>query len=331
LIRYFVHRGGRTELVDRLDPAWLSPATTPAASSGADAGVIVWADVAEPTEADGATLRDHFGLHELPVEAALQRETHPKVESYDRYLYIVLHGINFQAAEHTFETHETDFFLAPNFLVTIHDGQRRSIATVSEMCGRAGYVLAEGPAALLHRIVDTMVDHYRPEVEELEERLDDIEKRVIEQPSGTLTGDILDIKKDITNLRRIVIPQRDVVGRLSRREFDLIGQEISYRFRDVYDQFARMAEDAIVFQDRVTGIFDAHLATVSNRLANVSKVLAVIAALFGPLTVITGLFGMNVPLPTLLGSPEYQFWEIIALMVISSAVLFVWFKKSGWW
>jgi len=308
-------------VVERLEPSWLSN----------DSGVTVWADVAEPTEADGAILRDAFQLHELPVEAAVQRETNPKVESYGRYLYIVLHGINFQAAEHTFETHETDFFIAPNFLVTIHDGQRRSIAHIVELCSRAAHILAEGPVGLLHRIVDTMVDHYRPEVDELEERLEEIEKQVIETPSEELTGDILAIKRDITGLRRIVIPQRDVVGRLARREFDLINQEMAYRFRDVYDQFARMADDSIVFQDRVTGILDAHLASVSNRLANVSRLLAVIAALFGPLTVITGVFGMNVPLPTLFGSPQHQFWEIIGLMVLSSAILFVWFKKSGWW
>lgn len=321
MIRYFVHRGGQTELVDRLDPAWLSP----------DGGAVVWADVAEPTEEDGAVLRGAFGLHELVVEAAFQRETNPKVEPYGKYLYIVLHGINFDAIEHRFDTHETDFFLAANFLVTVHDGQRRSIAHISEVCTRAQHVLGEGTVALLHRIVDTMVDHYRPEVEQLEERLDAIEERVIETPTDSMTGDILTVKRDITTLRRIVVPQRDVVGRLARREFDLIGQEMAYRFRDVYDQFVRMADDAIVFQDRVTGVLDAHLATVSNRLADVSKVLAVIAALFGPLTVITGLFGMNVPLPTLLGSPKYQFWEIVGIMIVSSAGLFYWFKKSGWW
>ena len=308
-------------MVDRLDTAVLLP----------ESGAVVWADVAEPSEADAAVLRDVFGLHELPVEAAVQRETQPKVESYGRYLYIVLHGINFQAAEHTFETHETDFFLAPNFLVTIHDGQRRSIAHVAELCNRAQHILSEGPVSLLHRIVDTMVDHYRPEVDELEARLDAIEKQVIEDPGETLTGDILTVKNDITTLRRIVIPQRDVVGRLARREFDLIGQEMAYRFRDVYDQFVRMADDSIVFQDRVTGILDAYLASVSNRLSNTSRLLAVIAALFGPMTVITGLFGMNVPLPTLLGSPQYQFWEVIGMMVVSSAILFIWFKKSGWW
>jgi magnesium transporter len=321
LIRYFVHRSGRTELVDRFDPAWLSP----------DSKAVVWADVVEPTEQDAEVLRSGFNLHELPVEAALQRETNPKVEAYDQFLYVVLHGINFNVSEHTFDTTETDFFLASNFLVTIHDGKRRSIEHVSQLCGRTDHILAEGPVALLHRILDTMVDHYRPEVDELESRLDEIEEQVIKEPSASLTGDILAIKKDITTLRRIVVPQRDAVGRLARREFDLIGQEMAYRFRDVYDQFARMADDAIVFQDRVTGVLDAHLATVSNRLANVSKVLAVIAALLGPMTVITGLFGMNVPLPTLLGSPEYQFWEIVGLMVLTSGGLFLWFRKSGWW
>jgi magnesium transporter len=325
LIRYFVHRGGRTELVDRLDTTLLE-----GGRFSPPEDVVVWAEVGEATEQDGEVLRTVFGLHELAVEAALQREMQPKVESYGRYLYLVLHGINFHAAEHNFETHETDFFLGPRFLVTVHDGQRRSIAHISELCSRADHILGEGPVALLHRIVDTMIDHYRPEVDEIEERLEDIESKVIEAPSDGLTGDILTVKRDITMLRRIVVPQRDVIGRLARREFDMIGQEMAYRFRDVYDQLARMSEDAIVFQDRVTGVLDAHLASVSNRLANVSKFVAVIATLFGPMTVITGLFGMNVPLPTLIGSPEYQFWEIIGVMLLSSVAMFVWFRKSGW-
>ncbi|MEP6784041.1 MAG: magnesium transporter CorA family protein [Acidobacteriota bacterium] len=330
MIRYFVHRGGRTEPFHRFDPAWLSPTDADTGAGGPAAGVIVWADVYDATKEDATTLHEQFGLHELPLEAALQRETHPKVESYGRYLYLVMHGINFQAAEHTFDTTETDFFLAQNFLVTIHDGQRRSIKSVAELCGRASYVLGEGPTALLHRIVDTMVDGYRPEIDEIEARLDEIEKCAIENPNESLTADILAIKRDISSLRRIVIPQRDVVGRLSRREFDLISQEMSYRFRDVYDQLAHFADDAIVFHDRVTGIFDAYLASVSNRLASVSTVLAVIAALFGPMTVITGLFGMNVPLPSLFGNPQYGFWEVIGMMVVSSAALFVWFRKMKW-
>ncbi|MCC7240446.1 MAG: magnesium transporter CorA family protein [Acidobacteria bacterium] len=320
MTRFFVHRNGATAQADALDRAWLSP----------DSGVVVWADFAEPTADEGRLLTDVFGFHELAVESALQREAHPKVESYGSYLYLVLHGINFQSDQHLFDTHDTDFFVGPGYLVTVHDGRRRSIAHVAELCGRTGHILAEGPVALLHRIVDTMVDHYRPEYDELEDRLDDIEKAVIQSRGSELMGDILAVKRDISMLRRIVVPQRDAVGRLARREFEIINQEMAYRFRDVYDQFARMAEDAIVFQDRVTGILDAHLASVSNRLADVSRLLAVIATLFGPLTVITGLFGMNVPLPSLVGSGTAQFWEILAVMLLSCGGMYWWFRRAGW-
>lgn len=320
MIRIFVHERGVTREERAIDPAWLAPGSHQ----------TLWVDLAEPTEQEGRVLLDIFHFHDLAVESALQRETQPKIESYGDYLYLVLHGINFQAESHGFDTHETDFFLGPNYLVTVHDGRRRSIAHVTELCGRTSHILAEGPVALLHRIVDTMVDHYRPEADEIEDHLDEIEKAVIEADNERLMGDILAAKRDISMLRRIVVPQRDAVGRLARREFDVITQEMAYRFRDVYDQFARIAEDAIVFQDRVTGILDAHLASVSNRLADVSRLLAIIATLFGPLTVITGLFGMNVPLPSLGLPGTGPFWEIVVFMALSCAGMYAWFKKSGW-
>ena len=320
MIRVFVHEHGATREERSIDPDSLRP----------DSGRTVWVDLAEPTDEEGRVLTEVFHFHDLAVESALRRETHPKIESYGDYLYLVLHGIDFHGDEHAFDTHETDFFLGPNYLVTVHDGRRRSIAHVTELCERTGHILAEGPIALLHRIIDTMVDHYRPEADEIEDRLDGIEKAVIEADSERLMADILAAKRDISVLRRIVVPQRDAVGRLARREFGIINQEMAYRFRDVYDQFARIAEDAIVFQDRVTGILDAHLASVSNRLADVSRLLAVIATLFGPLTVITGLFGMNVPLPRLGLEGAGQFWEIVGFMVVGCGGMYWWFRRSGW-
>ena len=321
MIRYFVHREGRTSAVEALDPAWLLPGS----------GAYVWADLAEPTEADGRVLREVFGVHELAVEDALGETHHPKVETYDGLLYVVLHGINFHASEHAFDTHDTDFFVSARFLVTVHDGRRRSIAHIVDLCGKSGHILAEGPMALMHRIMDTMVDHYHPEVDELEEWLDDLERQVLESPKESLMGEILAVKRDIRSLRRIVMPQRDVLGRLSRREFDLISQEMAYRFRDIYDQLVRLADDAIIFQDRVTGILDAHLAGVSIQLAQTSKLVAVIATLFGPLTVLTGMYGMNVPLPHFPGGEGLQFWWVLGLMSTASIAMFVGFRRSGWW
>lgn len=321
MIRYFVHRDGRTVSAAEIDPAWFRP----------ESGTYVWADVAEPTVADGVLLHDVFGIHELAVEDALSDTLHPKVEAYGDLLYVVLHGINFHASEHAFDTHDTDFFLTSQFLVTVHDGRRRSIAHVSDLCGKSGHILAEGPVALMHRIVDTMVDHYHPEVNALEEWLDDLERQVLETPTDSLMGEILAVKRDIRSLRRIVTPQRDVMGRLARREYELISQELAYRFRDVYDQLVRLADDATSFQDRVSGVLDAHLASVSIQLAQTSKLIAVVATLFGPLTVLTGIYGMNVPIPHLPGGPETQFWWVLGLMVGASMAMFAWFRRSGWW
>jgi magnesium transporter len=321
MIGYLVHQGGATREEGRLDPGWLA--------SGS--GVLVWADVQAPDEADAQVLRESFGFHELAIEDALQDTHHPKVESYQAYLYLVLHGINFSADEHHFDTHDTDFFLGSNYLVTVHNGlRRRSLQHVRDLCARSPRIMAEGPVALLHRIIDTMADHYRPEVDALEDRIDALEDLVLEAPGGSLMGDILAIKRDVAALRRIVIPQRDVVARLARREFDQINQEMAYRFRDVYDQFVRMSDDAMIYQDRITGILDAHLATVSNQLAQVSKLLAVVAALFGPLTVITGVYGMNVELPVLPGGERMQFWWVIAWMAASSGLMFALFRRMRW-
>jgi magnesium transporter len=320
LIAYYVHRDGRTERLDDIDPAWLR----------AESGVRVWADVTEPTESDGRVLQTVFGLHPLAVQDAIETVNNPKVELFPGVLHAVLHGIDFQAETDTFETHDTDFFLTRGYLITVHDGKRRSIQRVHELCLQNDAILAEGPAALMHRIVDTMVDHYRPEVEELEERLDGIEERVLEQPSTDLTRQILGVKRDIASLRRIVLPQRDAVGRLGRREFDVIDQEMSYRFRDVYDSLVRLSDDATIFQERVTGILDAHLAAISNRLALSSQRLAAVATIFGTLTVLSGIYGMNVPLPTIGGSEQVEFWWIIGVMTAVTGVLYLLFRRAGW-
>ena len=147
-----------------------------------------------------------------------------------------------------------DFFLGPNYLVTVHDGGSRSIAKLKEICSQHAHILEEGPVALLHRIVDSMIDNYAPEMEEIEEQMDELEEEAILGAADNLVRPILAIKRDLSALRRVVIPQRDVVGRLARREFPQISNEMAYRFRDVYDHLVRYADEATMFQDRVTGI-----------------------------------------------------------------------------
>lgn len=320
MITILVHRHGQTEQVSSIDRAWLSPAS----------GVLLWVDLAAPSIPESLILSDTFAFHPLSVEDSMSTLQYPKIEPYDGYLYVVLHGIDFRKAEHGFSTHDVDFFLGRNFLVTVHDGYSRSISTLREHCPRNPKLMAEGPVSLFHRIVDAMVDHYRPEVEKLEESLDEIEDRVFAHDGHTLVRDILDQKRDVSSLRRVVTPQRDVIGRIARREFVDITSEMALRFRDVHDHLVRLNDEAFVFQDRITGILDAHLSSVSNRLNRVMKVLTVLTTVFMPLTLISGLWGMNVPLPQFPGGEAAQFWWIVGLMAFIVLTMLALFRRFRW-
>ena len=322
VLTVFVHADGQTRSVDAIDPAWLVPGS----------GVIVWADLGNvDPAATRRILSDTFRFHELSVEDAVCASHHPKVEPYDGYLYLILHGIDWNATQQGgFTTHDIDFFIGPNYLVTVHNGTSRSIASVQGICPRNGFVLGSGPVSLVHRIVDTMVDNYRPEVASLEERIDAVEEAVFSASNEEVVRQILAIKRDVGSLRRVVTPQRDVIARLARREFAIIDEPLSYKFRDVYDHLVRLADEANTFHDRVTGVLDAHLSFVSNRMNEVMKVLTLIATIFMPLTVLTSLYGMNVKIPLMPGSDGAQFWDVVIMMGVMTAGMIWYFKRRGW-
>ena len=318
MVTIFVSNGKETRRAAEVEPQWLLPKS----------GYFVWVNLQCPTEEEARILAEPFGFHELAIEDALKEIQTPKIESYDDHLYLILHGIDFSAAKHTFATHEVDIFLGEQFLVTVHDEFSRSVSRMAEVCARNELVMAEGPAALLHRIVDGMVDNYRPEVDKLEARLDEIERHVFDSPSQDDIREILGLKRDVASLRRVVTPQRDVVGRLARREFPQISEALSYRFRDVFDHLVRLAEEANLYHDRVTSLLDAHLSFTSNRLNQVMKTLTVISTIFQPLTVLTGMFGMNVPFPIFPGGEAAQFWWIVGIMLAIGGLMLWYFNRS---
>jgi len=315
-----VRREGRVEQPTAVDAVWLRP----------EAGEIVWVDIQQPDATDQALLRDVFRFHELAVEDALAEIHHPKIEAYDGLLYTILHGIISSPDRVGFVTQDIDFFLGPNYLVTVHHETSRSIEAERTACLRNPDLLGDGPVVLFHRLVDRMVDHYAPEVDALEERLEDLESLVFDDPEVNPIRDLLQLKRDIASLRRVTLPERDAVGRLARREFPQISEALAYRFRDVHDHLVRLADEAVFLQDRVTGLLDAHLSNQSNRLNRVMKVLTIIATIFMPLTVLTGVYGMNLVLPDFPGGQAAQFWWIVGLMLVTSGLMLWFFRRMRW-
>ena len=319
MITVFVHQNGKTQFVDRVEPEWLDPAS----------GAMLWVDLMAPGEAERRLLSDVFGFHPLSVEDAVSALQFPKIETYPGYLYVVLHGIHAEPQHTQFATRDVDFFLGRNYLVTVHDGDSRSINTIREMCTRHEHILKEGPVALMHRIVDRMIDNYRPVFEEIEARLGRLEDDAF-AGHERLSRRVMRLKRDVASMRRVLVPQRDALGRLARREFPMISDEMTYRFRDVYDHVVRLTEEAILFQDRITGIFEVNLSSVSNRLNQVMKLLTVMSTIFLPLTVLTGMWGMNITIPHFPGGPEVQFWWIFGLMVVICVAMLVFFRRNKW-
>ena len=210
-------------------------------------------------------------------------------------------------AEHYFKTQDVDFFIGEQFLVTVHPGHSRTLAEMRML--RANHrALGEGPVALLHRIVDAMVDHYRPEIDQLSDRLDRLEDEIFENPNPLFAKQILDFKSDVSSLRRVVLPQRDAVGRLARREFPISPSRLRI-------DFGTSRTRAL---GRRGGVFPGPHHQRARRPpvagfqppAGVMKVLTIITTIFMPLTLLAGMWGMNVTLPELPGGPAAQFWWI---------------------
>ena len=314
-----MRRNGALQHAERVEPEWLDPSS----------GTTVWVDLSAPEGDEVAVLSGQFHLHPLSIEDAKSSIQFPKAESYPGYLYVVLHGIDVSKEQHAFATRDVDFFIGPNWLVTVHDGQSRSIAHLRDLCDRHDRLLSEGPVGLFHRIVDAMVDHYRPVMEALEDRIDELEGEAFTGQSQ-MAQRMLRLRYELAQMRRVLMPQRDVIGRLARREFSAISDEMAYRFRDVHDHVVRLADEAILFQERVTGILEVNLASISNRLNQVMKVLTVMSTIFLPLTVLSGMWGMNVPLPHFPGGEAVQFWWVAGIMAAVAALMLAVFRRNRW-
>ena len=314
-----MRRNGVLERAERIEPEWLDPLS----------GTTVWVDLAAPTDDEYRILADVFHFHPLSIDDARSSLQFPKAEPYPGYLYVVLHGVDVRKGKHAFATRDVDFFIGPHWLVTVHDGESRSVARLRELCGRHDRLLAEGPVGLFHRIVDTMVDHYRPVMDALEERIDHMEEEAFSGHSQVARR-MLSLRHELAQMRRVLMPQRDVLGRLARREFTAISDEMAYRIRDVYDHVVRLSEEAILFQDRVTGILEVNLASISNRLNQVMKVLTVMSTIFLPLTVLSGMWGMNVMLPAFPGGEAVQFWWVAGILAAIAVVMLGIFRRNHW-
>lgn len=302
----------------------------------ADPTNVVWVDLQGETEEHLAEAKDVllnvFKFHYLTVEDCIETRNQPKIESFEDYIYFIVHGIKpNETNPSNFVTKELDGYLGPNFVVTFHVLRFRSIKTVKEKIRKSTFVCKRGAAYLLHDILDELVDLYMPIVDEFDEAINQLEDRVMDmrRTNNSILGEVMDIRRSVARLKRISSRQLEVLYRMSHGEFPVIPTNVLPFFRDVHDHLLRISDLSEGYRDLVSGLFDIHFAVVGNRTNDVMKTLAVLSAIILPLSLIAGIYGMNFEnMPEL--KTEHGYFLTLGTMVLLTLILLVYFWRRGW-
>ncbi len=294
----------------------------------ANRGNLVWVDLEAATAEEAVILSRDFNFHPLAIEDCIAETLLPKVDDFGDYLFLVLHGSR-AATEQTFDTIEINFFLGENYLVTYHDEESRSINRTRERCIKISPAMTQGADFLLHDILDGLVDNYSPILDRFDEAIERIEDEVFAQPDKATLNKIFSLKRDIMHLRRVTGPQRDILNRLSRDPLRVIGSKAAIYYRDVYDHLMRIADISDSYRDLVSGALEIYLSVASNRMNEIMKILTIFTATMMPLTLITGVYGMNFDYMPELRS-RHGYYTVLITMLMVMVGMFTYFRKKKW-
>jgi magnesium transporter len=287
-----------------------------------------WLDISDPKSHDFELAAKELNLHPLAVEDAQQRHERPKIDQYDDHYFIVFYALE-EPSPGVVREVEISIFMLQNALVTVHEGEFRARAIVEKRF-REGKLQTTG--LLLHALLDTMVDQYFAIVDALGDRVELLESMVVGGEShdyDTSIRELFVLKRDLVRIRHLIAPERDVLTVLVRgdiRELRETGRRLY--FQDVYDHISRVTDEIDTFRELTSNVIDAHLASVSNRLNEVVKVLTSMATVLLVLTVVTGFFGQNwkfIPYDS-----EPLFLASLIFMVLVAAGTALYFRRKGW-
>jgi magnesium transporter len=287
-----------------------------------------WLDLRGPTDEELALLGEVLGFHPLAIEDATSFGQRPKLEDFDDFVFLVVYG----ASHDEDDLVEVHCFYSERFLVTVRRDHCPAFADARERHERRPDRLQE-PALALYHLVDGLVDSFFPLLTTFDEFIDAVEEAIFTRPDEEQLRRIFLMKRRLVGLRRVVAPQRDLVANLASGLVELPGQtpESQRSFRDVYDHLIRLTDTIDAYRDLLTGTSDAYLSTVSNRLNDVTKQLALIATIFLPLTFVTGFFGQNFRWMVDAIGGEADFWVLgLGIQVLAVGALLVFFKRRRW-
>jgi magnesium transporter len=295
-----------------------------------EAGEFFWLDLHEPAPEELRLLAQVLRFHPLAVEDSEHFGQRPKLEDYDDVVFLVLYGAAPEPDEDRLV--ELHLFASERFLVTVRKDESPACDGLRDRYAESGFP-PERPIVLLYRLIDALVDSFFPALADVDEALEDLEQALLERQSDAQLRAVLGLRRRLVNLRRVVAPQRQLVGQIAAGLVQLPGLDLEAQryFRDVHDHLIRIGEQIDVQHHLLTGALDVYMSLSSNRLNEVMKQLTLIATVFLPLTFVTGFFGQNFGwmVDAVDGWPQFLALGV-ALELGIVGLLVAFFRRRGW-
>lgn len=294
---------------------------------------LLWVDIEDPSEFESDMLVEIFNFHPLAVEDCITDHSEPKVDDYEEYLFLVVHALTMfrKNGDKELSTIELNLFLGPNYVVTFHKEPIESVTQdVIKTQQKPAGMMSSGADLLVHTLLDHLVDGYLPVFHQYEDKADLLEKDMFDKsPSRKKLATLLQLKQDISTLRRIVGPQRDTLHFLTRNAGHLIKAKHLIYFRDISDHLFRISALANGMYDHLTSMMEVYFSYLSSELNVVMKRLTVVATLTMPSIMIASIYGMNfrvLPYAT----QEHGFWFVVIFTAVVTVGMYCWMKIKKW-
>ena len=246
-----------------------------------------------PTDEESYILTSDFKFHPLAIEDVLSEMSHPKVDDYDNYLFTIVQVLGPPVQETEIEARGIGLFLTPNSVVTVHFHQVPSLDSVQMRLQRDSRLISRGADFLFHTMLDHIVDTYFSAQNTMEKEVDLVEAQVFEDPDEVILKKMFRIRRDLAIIRRVVVPQSEIVSQFTREKFDVITPKAAIYFSDINDHLHVMISTADNQRDAINSAMDLYFSMVSTKTNDVIKFLTILSALFLPATFIVGYYGMN--------------------------------------
>jgi magnesium transporter len=296
-----------------------------------DPGALVWLDLRDPDHADLAVLQEEFGLHPVAVEDALVDRERPKIDRYNTHLFLTAYSARLDLESGELATSELSAFILPQALITIRKDDGLDIGKVVDRWDASPDLAAHGVGYLVYGLLDYIVDGHFEAVQSLDDAVEGLEDDLF-APTSVKDMQVqrrsFELRKSLVLLRRVVLPMREVLNTVMRRDLHHVNDDLMPYYQDVYDHVLRAAEWTESLRDLVTTILETNLTIQGNRMNVITKKVTSWAAIIAVPTFITGFYGMNVPYP---GFSDHVGFVIASLIMIGSGVLLYWvFRRNDW-